>query len=304
MLKRIFSIIFFKIVTFKTTLSRSIPVLSPDSLFKIVWDFLIIFVFLFLFLSYPIQISFKLPRLIISDYLPDSAFFSVEMLIAFIYAANIAIKLNQAFFDRGLLVTEKAKIIKNYIKHEILYDIFGSMPILMGVYFRYDTHSVMLNELQGFIEALIFCKIVEVSRKMRFLEETLHLNDNNFAILQLVKLAITIFLFSNIMACLWHFISFYPELNNQLKAQNYINKVWQSRYLRCLFWTVNPGRVDPQNDLEQFFGFFALLATSGSMGFMITGIHNLMRVIGKNSEQKKYSNLKELFSFINNLIYC
>lgn len=233
--------------------------------------------------------SFKLPGLIISDYLPDSAFFSVEMLIAFIYGANIVIKLNQSFFDRGLLVIEKSKIIKNYIKHEILYDIFGSLPILMGVYFRFNTHSGTLTELRGFIEALIFFKIVEVSRKMRSLEETLHLNDYNFAILQLGKLATILFLFSNIMACCWHYISYDPvSQGNQLKSQNYNDKVWQSRYLRCLFWTVNPGRVDPQNDVEQFFGFFALLATSGSMGFMITGIHNLMRVIEKSSEQKKY----------------
>lgn len=60
-----------------------------------------------------------------------------------------------------------------------------------------------------------------------------------------------------------------------------------NRYLRCLFWTVNPGRVDPQNDLETIFGFFALLATSGSMGFMISGIHNLMRILGKSSEDKR-----------------
>ena len=137
-------------------------------------------------------------------------------------------------------------------------------------------------------QILIFFKFFEFKRTTLFLEETLNLSDKNFAILQLVKMGIAIFLFSNIMACLWHIICLYPsEENNLLKFQKYYDKEWQSRYLRCLFWTVNPGRVDPQNDLENLFGFFALLATSGSMGFMISGIHNLMRILGKNSDQNR-----------------
>jgi hypothetical protein len=50
---------------------------------------------------------------------------------------------------------------------------------------------------------------------------------------------------------------------------------------------VNPGRVDPQNNVETIFGFFALLATSASLGFLISGIHNLMRILGKSSEDKR-----------------
>ena len=218
--------------------------------------------------------------------MPDSDIFSIELFIAIIYGINVLIKLNLSFFDRGLLVTHRSKIIKNYIKNEILCDFLGFVPIILGIYLQFNPNS-QLKELQIFVGLLIFSKVLEVSKTTRFLEETLHLNDKNFAILQLGKMAITIFLFSNIMACLWHLISYYSSVENQLKMQNYYEKKWQSRYLRCLFWTVNPGRVDPQNDLEQLFGFFALLATSGSMGFMISGIHNLMRVLGKSSEQKR-----------------
>lgn len=267
-------------------MSKNIPVISPDGIFKLIWDIIMIIIFLFLFLSYPIQISFNLQRLIISSYLPDSDIFSIEFFIAIFYGINVLIKLDLAYFDRGLLVTQKYKIIQNYIKTEIFCDFLGFVPILLGAYLQFNPNSP-LKELQILVGLLIFSKILEVRKTTRFLEETLHLNDKNFAILQLIKLVITIFVFSNIMACLWHLTSYYSSLENQLKMQNYYEKEWQSRYLRCLFWTVNPGRVDPQNNLEQFFGFFALLATSGSMGFMISGIHNLMRVLGKSSEQKR-----------------
>lgn len=161
--------------------------------------------------------------------------------------------------------------------------------MFLNFYIDYNpwTYSTIL-QLKVYSQILIFFKVFELRRVTRFLEETLHLSDRNFAIFQLIKMAVILFLFSNIMACIWHIVCYnYGFEKNLLKSQNYYDKPWQSRYLRCLFWTVNPGRVDPQNDLENLFGFFALLATSGSMGFMINGIHTLMRVLGKNSEEKR-----------------
>ena len=189
-----------------------------------------------------------------------------------------------------MLVTGKTKILKNYFKQDFVCDFLGLIPLFLNLYVHYDrlTYDLIL-ELRGYSQILIFLKIFELKRVTLALEETLHLNDKNFAIFKLIKMTISLFLFSNIMACMWHAVCYnYGSENNLLRFQNYYDKEWQSRYLRCLFWTVNPGRVDPQNDLENMFGFFALLATSGSMGFMISGINNLMRVLGKNSEEKRY----------------
>lgn len=179
--------------------------------------------------------------------------------------------------------------MKNYIKQDALCDFLGLIPLFLNFYIIYNPLvSSTISEIKGYSQTLIFFKIFELRRITRFLEETLHLSDRNFAIFQLIKMAVILFLFSNIMACIWHIVCYnYNFEENLLKSQNYYDKEWQSRYLRCLFWTVNPGRIDPQNDLENLFGFFALLATSGSMGFMISGIHNLMRVLGKNSEEKR-----------------
>ena len=187
------------------------------------------------------------------------------------------------------MVREKSKILKNYFTQDLLWDGLGVIPIFLNFYVHYSSSVYIALELKGYSQILIFFKIFELKRTTRFLEETLHLSERNFAIFQLIKMAISLFLFSNIMACIWHIVCYnFGFEKNLLKLQDYYDKEWQSRYLRCLFWTVNPGRVDPQNDLENFFGFFALLATSGSMGFMISSIHNLMRVLGKSSEQKRF----------------
>ena len=246
-----------------------------------------IIIFLFLFFSYPIQMSFQLSHLWIEYYLGLEKNI-MEILIVIFYGMNCLIKLNQAFYDKGMLVVERSLILKNYIKNELFYDILGSIPISIELFISFNDASPFLLGIRSYAEILFFFKLLEVKKITRFLEETLHLNDKYFAFFQLFKLMITLLLFLNIMSCLWHAISFYsPFPKNMMQASNYITKDWQSRYLKTLFWTVNPGRIDPQNDLELFFGFFALLATSGSMGFLISGIHNLMRILGKNAEEKR-----------------
>ena len=274
--------------------------------------------FLFLFFSFPIQISFNFSYIWISDFFQSkySIFFSFEIFFAILYGCNILIKLNLAFYDKGLLVEDKSKIVQNYIHKEAIYDFIGYLPILISAY-QYTNPDIYINKgFLVFTEILFFCKMREVKKTTRFLEETLHLTDKNFAFLQLLKLLLTLLLFSNIMGCLWHGVSTLSltletdtsssssssssisssssssslsTAMNMLKFANYNDKDWVSRYLKCLFWTVNPGKVDPQNNLELFFGFFALLATSGSMGFMISGIHNLMRILGKIDEEKRLS---------------
>ena len=129
----------------------------------------------------------------------------------------------------------------------------------------------------------------------------MNLEETGFAFFQLFKLLMKLFIFSHLMACLWHAVSYYsPYSSTILKFTNYYNAPWYSRYFKCLFSTANPGRIDAQNDLELFFGFFALLATSGSMGFLITGIHNIMRVWFRSTEIKRYNSE---FRFFDNIAF-
>ena len=268
-------------------LDEKIPVIHPDNFIKIIWNFFIILIFLFLFFSYPIQMCFQLSHFWIEYYL-ELEQNMIEILFAVFYGINCLIKLNQSFYDKGMLVRERSLIVKNYIKTELFCDILGSIPITIELMISVNPENSVLLKIRSYAEILIFFKIFEVKRITRFLEETLHLNDKYFAFFQLFKLMITLLLFLNIMSCLWHATSFYsPFSKSMMQSSNYMTKDWQSRYLKTLFWTVNPGRIDPQNDLELCFGFFALLATSGSMGFLISGIHNLMRILGKNAEEKR-----------------
>ncbi len=209
----------------------AIPIIKPDHVFKIVWDIIILFFYIFLIFSYPIQISFDFTKFWISEYLPDEVllYVSFETLFAIIYGLNILIKLNVAFYDKGLLVYEKSKIVRNYFQNEFYYDVIGFIPLFMQAYYVFNPNLSSVKVAISYTQILFFVKIREVKKIIRFLEETLNLNDKSFAFLQLFKLVLTLLLFSNIMGCLWHAVSSksYPN-QNMLVSQNF-NRNWQSR---------------------------------------------------------------------------
>lgn len=263
------------------------PTIEPDHKLKIIWDFINIIIVLILFIGYPIQICFGLDYFFLEDLIPLKATTGVpfEVIFVLLIGFDILIKMTTAYYEKGLLVKQKQRIIWNYLTKDFIYDALAYLPII----YRVNRPTCYVDEechpFFRILPVFIFVKGFEVMKAIRIWEEILHLGEKGFAIFQLSKLMVKILLFSHIMACLWHAVSFYsPYDSNILKVSNYVGLDWISRYLKVLFATTNPGRIDPQNNLELAFGYFALMATSSSMGFMISGIHNIMRVLGKNSE--------------------
>lgn len=214
----------------------------------------------------------------------------LEIFFSIILGIDIFSKFTTGFYHKGKLITNRTEIIKKYAKKGLIYDSIVFLQLVSSC----NLHSSNLNsqnDMQGILKVLricIFLKIPQINKFFHVLEEIFQLSNMGMAIFQLIKLTSSIFLFSHFMACGWHAISYYvSSQNNMLKALNIYDASWQSRYFRCLFMTVNPGKVDPKNDSELIFGFFALLATSGSIGFMINGIHNIMRTLSKSNESKR-----------------
>ena len=272
-------------------MQKIIPVIKPENRMKLLWDFLIIFLTFFLFFVYPIQMSFLFNTYLIDEWVNDSKSLknAIEIMFAILFGADIMLKLITAYYEKGLLILNKKKILNHYIKEGIFYDLISYLPLL----FRMILINNTFKDNQDFIRItnlsniLFILKIVEVNKISRLLEEIVDFGDKAIAFFHLFKLTISIFFFSHIMACLWHAISYYsPYESNLLKFSGFFFKDWTSRYLRCLFITINPGKVDPQNNLELGFAYFALLATSGSIGFMISSIQNITRTFNKAEEAK------------------
>ena len=233
--------------------------------------------------------SFDVNNFILDTFLEDFVNLKLERILAIFLLLDILIRLFTSYYNKGLLIVKPKLIFRNYMKNDLIYDLIAYFPVIANGFISISDDSA-LKPLFMYSKSLIFIKILKVIDVIRSLEEIIHFNDNGFAIFQLLKLIFAIFLFCNIMACLWYITAFSSEdpLLNMIKIYKLEDKNWQTKYAKFLFVTVNAGKADPQNNREMIFGFFALISTSGSMGFLISGIHNIMRVLGKSSQQHRY----------------
>ena len=236
--------------------------------------------------------SFSLKTFLLNDSAENSQKFHslIGLMVTIFLGIDVLLKFTSAYYEKGLLIESKSKIILNYWKNGFFWDFLTYISVWLQFLssLGYNEENFTLKILTKVFQSFIFLKIVEINKYLRILEEIIHFGEKGIAFFRLFKLTFSIFFFSHIMGCIWHAVCFYgPYEKNILKNTDFYYVDWPSRYLRCLFFTINPGRVDPQNELEMAFGYFALLASSGSIGFMISSIQNITRAFNKSEEAKR-----------------
>jgi len=242
-----------------------------------------------------LQISFDL--LIIEEIFKENEKFQkiIQVLLNTLLFLDIILKFITAYYKNGILVKKPEKIFRNYISSHFIYDFLAIIPIFMESYLilittEEDYHqSKTLNLLIKLSQFLIYFKFFEFVNSLDMLDDMLQLEEQSEAFFNLVKLIIEILLFSHFISCAWHAVAYYsPYQENMLQVDNLYQKDWFSQYLTFLFWTISWEKIEPSNNLEYGFGFFAVLASQAVFGFIIEGIHSIVESLGeKNAEMKK-----------------
>jgi len=117
----------------------------------------------------------------------------------------------------------------------------------------------------------------------------LHLNEQTEALFELFKLITKIILFCHLLACSWHAVAYYsPYRVNMITEQSeLIHANWLTKYLYFLYWTISIEKIEPANNLELFFGFFALLGSEAVMGIIIDGIHSIVESLTSAGTERR-----------------
>ena len=289
----------------KSIFIKKAPIIEPDSKWKILWDFFILFLYLCMFFVMGLQISFDL--LILEQMLPNNRNGQgfVQVLINIVFFLDIVMKCFTAYYQNGILVKVLPKIILNYVSKHLLYDFLAIIPIFLESFRILLTDpeqpvSSSLNVIIKLSQFLIYFKFFEFVKALDILDDMLQLEEKSEALFNLVKLVIEILLFSHFIACAWHAVASYsPYEINMLEVDDLLHKKWFSRYLTFLFWTISWEKLEPQNDLEYGFGFFAVLASHAVFGFIIEGIHSILESLGeKNAEMK--ADIRVINKFMDN----
>ena len=110
--------------------------IHPTSNWRLLWDFIQIFLNLVFFVEIPLSIGFENELFQI--------IFPVKMISLFLFAMDFLVNFNTAYYFKGELIISKTAIIKNYFHGKFLQDCLSlSFLVFNGIFQISTQHSLM-----------------------------------------------------------------------------------------------------------------------------------------------------------------
>ena len=193
----------YKIAPILIIYDKNITAFEPDHILHLIWDFSHIFFILLRLFFIPMKISFnfELNNIILNIFLDKFPFY--------FYIIDILISLNTAYYQKGLLIYDKFKIFKNYMKNDLLIDFISIFtPMLLSFIFHNDLCL-----------ALFLFRIIKLSYLVKKIELLLQTSEKNHNLFELTKLIFLVLFIAHICGCVWN-------LTSELLISKGYNGVW------------------------------------------------------------------------------
>ncbi|CAD8095929.1 unnamed protein product [Paramecium sonneborni] len=254
-------------------MSKYVKVIKPDSLFKIVWDIILLLFIVVNIFYIPIYISFDVRSSGLFEWIFD-------LLPSWVFIAEILLNFNTAYYDKGLMHEDRKQIMKHYVKGNFFWDIIVIIPFLIS-YLDIP-----------FVRYTLLLRLTRLSPLMTSIEEVLNLEDSIQIFLDLLKLIFFLLLTGHFCGCAWHWVAIieYQDYGQERTwLTNYepdaMNYEWFDRYIISLYWsvittvTVGYGDIVPVTTVERVFVIIVTLLICGVFGYCLSNIGNIFKQI-------------------------
>jgi len=239
-----------------------------------------VFSLFYVFVITPLEVVYNEPS--------ASGWVYVGNSIDLLFWTDIIICFRTTFINNdGELVTDGARIAKNYMLDFFFIDLFCCLPGYPG--------SLLLTELAGgegegsssaalklgkaprvirAIRSIKMLKMLRVMKVGRMMDEMRDSFPKSIVIVKLLKLLFMTSFFLHINACAFSFVS-----QGQDAGQSWADEIvfykWTSEYINALYWatttctTVGYGDIAPVSDSEKAFGIASMAIGVGMYGYII-----------------------------------
>ncbi len=245
----------------------------------------------------PLQISFdfyfdeELHHLLHSWHLSPAMSEFIVIFPEVLLIIDSLLKFMTGYYENGIVIVDKQKIISHYLKRGIFFDFLSYCPIIAQPFLKTSKIGGIILKM---LQLLIFCKIKRVKIIMVNFQEIISVKGKHDYILNLLHLAFSIVFFSHIIACIWHGISYYNlEQNSWLDYEKLRNLPWFNRYCKTLYWavsvmvTISNGQIQPQNNTESVVGIVIFLVSALFFGYSINTMREIFETMSKNEKNYK-----------------
>ena len=258
---------------------ESIYVIVPDCLFKVIWDYYIMFIVLYYLLLYPFFLSYneKMPiGIIVCNIIWDVS-----------YICDLVLNFFVAFYTFEEELVKNLKLIASEYINSMLFffDLAASIPFGLIIF------SVNLDRSnQSYSHLLIFIKLIKIGKIM---EDSSNRNYFGFLFFngklvlssqsqRMFKFLLCFLIISHCISCLWIFFAYLHPGDNWIIRCQLIDEGYSIKYLTSLYFhwvsifTIGYGDVLATNITERIYNCLLLFVGILIYSFTISSLGSML----------------------------
>jgi len=265
---------------------QRIPVIHPESKFRIHWNFLIM-----IMLAY---YTFSIPHLVCFGYTPWEPIRFIETVFECLFVCDIIFNFFTGYYqasgEANLIVLDRKMIVRNYLRGWFFIDLISIIPI--GLFF--ETNNV--NSLLRIMKMVKLTRIVGLWRYFRYYDETM-----KPGLKRMLRFALFLIVIIHYQACIFFWVSDTGEPNSWMLTYDLpgLKTDVSTQYAASLYWsittmtTVGYGDVVPQNVNEVIVAIICMIISCCAFGYLLGNMAHLIASV--DSTQTMY---KEKMEFV------
>lgn len=241
-----------------------------DSLFKAVWDWIILALVIFTAIEIPFSVAFLMPLQKDGEKPERLNFYRVTPLLVFnlcvdlMFVVDIFINFRTTFIKLNTdeVISNPKQIALHYLKTWFVVDFVAAIPFEFMITPEVDSATTLF----GLLKTARLLRLVRVARKLDRYSE--------YGLAVVILLTCLFTLMAHWLACIWHGIGnlekkndmgWIRELTENLNLNNTTGLDLQTRYITALYFTLSSltsvgfGNVSPNTDAEKIFSVCVMI---------------------------------------------
>ncbi|CAD8084669.1 unnamed protein product [Paramecium sonneborni] len=251
---------------------EKIPLITPESRLKIVWDCVVMMSRLYFLFTIPLDLAWNQQQIIYGQLYTPTIFMILLLVL------DIILSFNNSFYQFGQIVSNRVTIAKNVISK--CYGLEAISILILVIY------AIIFNSSKQGFNLMNDCQI----------EETLNLSKPSSSLLELFKLLLVLFFVLHCYSCLWYFVGYYSQLNSEkgswLEFYHIENETWQVQYLYSFYFstvtmfTIGYGDVVPISYLERIVAILYMMICSIQLSYSVSTVGAIIDTISAYGQEK------------------
>lgn len=234
-----------------------IPIIHPESRFKIFWELYILVLTVLVTIIAPLIVVFQFPL--------SPALIVFDILVTLSFTVDIAIQFNTGYMVRQEMVTDRKLIARRYLRGWFILDLLATIPF---------TWIFASNRFAGLNRVFRFFRLARLFKlfgSSKILNRAKSLSFINPSFMRLFLLVFWILVAAHLIACGWIFIGGPTEFDSNGQT-----------YLEAFYWTVTTlttigyGDITPVEPVQFVFVIIIMLIGAAIYGFIIGNIANII----------------------------